>query len=108
VVAGTPFPGWEDACAACVRAHAGLLRDVPLVGWDVAVVDGDGSWSGNGNGSGGGETRTMKNRPLLLEANLSLNFFGDAVARAPYASFLVDFFNALAEREEAALGAAVT
>jgi len=136
VVAGAEFPGWARACAACVRAHGSLLRDVPLVGWDVAVVDDadedkeDGATQpppraghlavAGGRPGGGGaaaadaggaaheprEGDGGRNRPLLLEANLSLNFFGGACDRAAYASFVLDVYAALAETEERALAAA--
>lgn len=94
VVSGRRFPGWEGACRAAVEAHRALLRDVPLVGWDVAVVDGGGGEDGRSGGK--------KNRPLLLEANLSLNFFGGACDRAAYASFCLDAFSALARADESA------
>ena len=103
MVAGRPFPGWADACAACVRAHRELLLDVPLVGWDVAIVDEDQEEEEDEGESGTPRSARpcrRKNRPLLLEANLSLNFFGGPCDRAGYASFVVQTFAALAEAEE--------
>mmetsp|Transcript_33378 Transcript_33378/g.93659 ORF Transcript_33378/g.93659 Transcript_33378/m.93659 type:complete len:437 (-) Transcript_33378:104-1414(-) len=46
----------RDACNICVDAHRRLMPHVPTIGWDVAVAKGHGA--------------------VLLEANLSCNFFG--------------------------------
>merc|ERR1712048_40156 len=61
--------GQEVTCARnavdmCVDAHRRLMPNVPAIGWDVAVAEGHGS--------------------VLLEANLSCNFFGGVYDRQRY------------------------
>lgn len=54
----------RDAVAMCIDAHRRLMPNVPTIGWDVAVAEGDGA--------------------VLLEANLSCNFFGGVYDRQHY------------------------
>jgi hypothetical protein len=61
--------GYELSCAAnavemCVDAHRRLMPNVPAIGWDVGVAEGHGA--------------------VLLEANLSCNFFGGVYDRQKY------------------------
>jgi hypothetical protein len=66
---GQELKGEELACANsatenCIEAHRRLMPNVPVIGWDVAVAEGHGS--------------------VLLEANLSCNFFGGIYDRQRY------------------------
>jgi hypothetical protein len=54
----------SDAVSNCIDAHRRLMPNVPAIGWDVAVAKGHGS--------------------VLLEANLSCNFFGGVYDRQKY------------------------
>merc|ERR1712137_328411 len=54
----------RDAVAICIDAHRRLMPNVPAIGWDVAVAKGHGA--------------------VLLEANLSCNFFGGIYDRQKY------------------------
>jgi hypothetical protein len=62
----------NDAVQMCVEAHRGLMPNVPTIGWDVAVADGHGA--------------------VLLEANLSCNFFGGVYDRQKYLKILDTYF----------------
>ena len=62
----------------CTEAHRLLLPDVPLVGWDVAL--------------------TKEHGPVLLELNISCNFFMGRVDQHAYISFMLDHFNALMKK----------
>lgn len=53
---GTELTCARDAVAICTDAHRRLMPNVPAIGWDVAVAKDHGA--------------------VLLEANLSCNFFG--------------------------------
>jgi hypothetical protein len=54
----------DSATENCIEAHRRLMPNVPVIGWDVAVAEGHGS--------------------VLLEANLSCNFFGGIYDRHRY------------------------
>ena len=60
----------------CTRAHRLLLPSVPLVGWDVAL--------------------TAEHGPVLLELNISCNFFMGAVPMDDYVAFMEDHIDVLA------------
>jgi hypothetical protein len=62
----------QDAVKMCVEAHKSLMPHVPTIGWDVAVADGQGA--------------------VLLEANLSCNFFGGVYDRQKYLKILDTYF----------------
>jgi len=62
----------RDAVKMCIEAHRGLMPNVPTIGWDVAVADGHGA--------------------VLLEANLSCNFFGGVYDRQKYLKILDSYF----------------
>lgn len=67
-VAGEPIPGMAQ-CVELVRtAHLKLMPGVPLVGWDVAITKDHGT--------------------LLLEANLSCNFFRATFDVDQYCAFV--------------------
>ncbi len=55
-----------------------MLKDVPIVGWDVAFTD---------------------NGIYLLEVNLSCNFFKGIFDTSKYFSFLDSYFTALSRAE---------
>jgi hypothetical protein len=61
---GTKLTCASDAVAVCTDAHRRLMPNVPAIGWDVAVSKGHGA--------------------VLLEANLSCNFFGGMYDRQRY------------------------
>jgi hypothetical protein len=52
----------------CTSAHRRLLPSVPIVGWDVAL--------------------TAEHGPVLLELNISCNFFMGDVSEAKYVAFM--------------------
>jgi hypothetical protein len=63
----------KDAVKMCVDAHRELMPNVPTIGWDVAVAKGHG--------------------PVLLEANLSCNFFGGKFDRQLYLRIVDAYFS---------------
>lgn len=70
--------GIDRICALCTDAHKRLLPDVPLVGWDVAL--------------------TAEYSAVLLELNISCNFFLGEVDQEWYTKFMTDFISALSKR----------
>jgi hypothetical protein len=62
----------SDAVAICIDAHRQLMPNVPTIGWDVAVAKEHGA--------------------VLLEANLSCNFFGGIYDRQKYLRIIDTFF----------------
>lgn len=81
VLAGKQLPGAAEARRLCERAHDELMPGVPLAGWDVAFCPPK---------SPGGQPELV-----LLEANLSCNFFRGTVAWEEYASILDEHFAAI-------------
>ena len=67
-VAGEPLEGMPQMVALVTDAHRKLMPRVPLVGWDVAL--------------------TREHGILLLEANLSCNFFRASFDVEAYARFV--------------------
>jgi len=78
---GKSLPGASRAAALCERAHATLMPEVPLAGWDVAFCP---------SKDGGREPDLV-----LLEANLSCNFFRGSIDWEAYADLLDSHFEAL-------------
>jgi len=72
-VAGRRVP-IEAMQRLCIDAHATLLPDVPMAGWDVALTN-----------------KGM----LLLETNLSCNFFRGTFDEDKYFGFVHDYFSML-------------
>jgi len=66
-VTGAVIPDMQGITDMVVGAHAELLADVPLAGWDVALTP---------------------EGPLLLEVNLSCNFFRGSFDAREYWSFV--------------------
>jgi hypothetical protein len=62
----------DSATENCIDAHRRLMPNVPVIGWDVAVAEGHGS--------------------VLLEANLSCNFFGGIYDRQQYLRIVDTYF----------------
>lgn len=62
----------KPAIDACLEAHKRLMPHVPAVGWDVAVTDELGA--------------------VLLEANISCNFFGGEYDRQHYLTVVDTYF----------------
>ena len=71
------MPDMAGICELCTTAHRRLLPDVPLVGWDVAL--------------------TSDRGPVLLELNISCNFFLGHVDEKAYLLFMQDHVYALQE-----------
>jgi len=82
VLRGCQLPGAAAATELCERAHDALMPTVPLAGWDVAFCP-------------------NKARPagppelVLLEANLSCNFFRGSIAWQEYSALLDEHFAAI-------------
>lgn len=74
-VAGESIPNIDECVALVRRAHARLLPNVPLVGWDVAITEEAGT--------------------CLLEANLSCNFFRASFDEKAYFTFVEDVLKAI-------------
>lgn len=72
ILTGKELKCAHDAVDMCVEAHRALMPNVPTIGWDVAVSDGEGA--------------------VLLEANLSCNFFGGVYDRQKYLKILDTYF----------------
>ena len=66
-IAGERVLGLAEASALVTRAHKKLMPGVPLCGWDVAMTEPEGM--------------------LLLEGNLSCNFFRATFDEAAYCAF---------------------
>jgi len=73
---GQIVPQMQASLELCMRAHKELCPSVPLAGWDVVLVDSE---------SGAGVV------PLLLEVNLSCNFFLGSFDEPWYFSFCEDW-----------------
>lgn len=73
-VTGAVIPGLPGVLATVAASHRRLLPEVPLVGWDVALTPAG---------------------PMVLEVNLSCNFFCGAYDRARYVAFASAHFVAL-------------
>lgn len=81
VYPGKVLPGASKAAKLCEEAHQAMMPGVPLAGWDVAFCPPkDGS---------------KEPELVLLEANLSCNFFRGSIAWDDYASLLDEHFQAL-------------
>ncbi|CAD7963814.1 unnamed protein product [Amoebophrya sp. A25] len=92
---GCKIPELEEILSLSRRAHAVLCPEVPLVGWDVALVNGDvvgGQVVLGGNAD-------EKPTPILLEANLSCNFFLGHFPRDYYLEFMRKSFVGLEAAE---------
>lgn len=81
LLTGRRLPGASAAAKLCEEAHDTLMPGVPLAGWDVAFCPPK---------SPGGEPELV-----LLEANLSCNFFRGSIAWEEYASLLDEHFAAI-------------
>merc|ERR1712157_531119 len=76
---GKQIPQMRESLELCQRAHAELCPSVPLAGWDVVLVD---------EKDDGGKLRIA---PLLLEVNLSCNFFLGSFDEPWYFRFCEDW-----------------
>ena len=76
-VTGTKIPDMPGMIAFVEKAHARMMPGVPLAGWDVAYTN-----------------KGM----LLLEANLSCNFFRGSFDKHAYFGFVDEYFTDLAEQ----------
>jgi len=75
---GKQIPQLKESLELCRRAHEELCPSVPLAGWDVVLVDEE----------DGGKMRIA---PLLLEVNLSCNFFLGSFDEPWYFRFCEDW-----------------
>ncbi|CAE7777111.1 unnamed protein product [Symbiodinium sp. CCMP2592] len=79
---GKTLPKVKEALELCERSHEILIPSVPLAGWDVAFVADD-------------ENPSAPASLVLLEANLSCNFFRGTVDWKEYGELLDEHFAAL-------------
>merc|ERR1711862_403477 len=84
-LAGERLPGASAAAALCERAHDTLMPEVPLAGWDVAFCP----------PMHGGAFQGSEPELVLLEANLSCNFFRGTIAWDEYAALIDELFAAI-------------
>merc|ERR1712050_171452 len=75
---GKQIPMLKESLELCKRAHEELCPSAPLAGWDVVLVDEE----------DGGKVRIA---PLLLEVNLSCNFFLGSFDEPWYFRFCEDW-----------------
>jgi hypothetical protein len=80
---GERLPGASAAAALCEDAHTKLMPGVPLAGWDVAFCPPTNGGPGD------------KPELVLLEANLSCNFFRGRIAWDDYSSLIDEHFAAI-------------
>lgn len=78
-ISGTQIPNAQEMVQLVESAHARLLPGVPIVGWDVALTT-DGL--------------------VLLEVNLSCNFFRGSFDKNVYIEFVYDHFKKLEDFEK--------
>jgi hypothetical protein len=71
---GVRIPDWENIKKTVQTAHSRMMPDVPLVGWDVALTD---------------------KGIMLLEVNLSCNFFLASFDVDDYVRLVGDYFHLL-------------
>lgn len=77
---------YEAMRALCVDAHRKMMPDVPLAGWDVALTE-----------DLGGDEEKM----VLLEANLSCNFFRGTFDKGAYFDLVDEYFALLGNSKQA-------
>lgn len=78
IVTGHTVPGMQEAVDMVIKAHMTMMKDVPIVGWDVAFSD---------------------QGIFLLEVNLSCNFFKGRFDVPEYISFVDSYFRMLSSVE---------
>eukprot|EP00659_Diplonema_papillatum_P001112 gene1112-1706_t len=71
-LAGVRLASASSATSMCIEAHRRMMPNVPAIGWDVAMADGEGA--------------------VLLEANLSCNLFGGVYDKSKYVRIMDTFF----------------
>jgi len=79
VITGKRIPDMKEAIDIVTWSHHMLLKDVPLVGWDVAFTS---------------------EGICLLEVNLSCNFFMGTFDKATYFEFINSYWQMLEGREK--------
>jgi len=79
-ISGNVVPDMDKMMNFVRDAHLRMMPHVPLAGWDVAFTD--------------------KGEMLLLEANLSCNFFRGMFNKSWYFKFVEDYFLELESRQE--------
>jgi len=80
---GKQIPQMKESLELCKRAHEELCPSVPLAGWDVVLVDEK------------DEDGKVRIAPLLLEVNLSCNFFLGSFDEPWYYRFCEDWVRSL-------------
>ncbi len=78
-VAETVVPDFSSAIDLVTQAHLKMMRDVPLVGWDVAFTN---------------------EGVFILEVNLSCNFFCAEFDIVDYLAFVANYFRAIEKEED--------
>jgi len=78
-VSGYVVPGMDVAIKTVVSSHFKLLAEVPIVGWDVCFTP---------------------HGIVLLEVNLSCNFFRGSFAVAPYLANIEQYFKTIEKLEK--------
>mmetsp|Transcript_17421 Transcript_17421/g.32871 ORF Transcript_17421/g.32871 Transcript_17421/m.32871 type:complete len:527 (-) Transcript_17421:26-1606(-) len=81
-ITGKKVPDMKKLMNFVSDAHLRMMPHVPLAGWDIAFVGDD-------------------NKMILLEANLSCNFFRGDFDQDAYFKFIEDYFLELEKREKA-------
>jgi hypothetical protein len=118
---GTSTSTIQQCVQLCEDAHRKLCPDVPLCGWDVALVDDDDDTNVTGDTSNAAGDTTPEEgppekakytnynlergedgnnkanslpplKPILLEVNLSCNFFLGSFDRKSYFEFMNSYF----------------
>ena len=74
-ITGVVIPNMKEMMELVRQAHLKLIPHVPLCGWDVAM--------------------TQNHGMLLLEGNLSCNFFRGMFDKPAYFRFMKEYFVAL-------------
>jgi hypothetical protein len=75
-IEGMKWPNVPQMIACVCDAHAKMCPDVPIIGWDVA-------WTNE------------KDALMLLELNISCNFFNGSVEMEDYTDFCYEWFQTL-------------
>lgn len=76
---GKKVPNIHESLRLCKEAHLKLCPNVPLAGWDVALIDDE----------------VAECKPVFLETNLSCNFFLGSFDKPSYYDFVEKFMTKL-------------
>jgi Sugar-transfer associated ATP-grasp len=93
-ITGQVIPGLKQSLQLVIDSHKRLLPHVPLVGWDVALVEGDEDME--------------EQKVALLEVNLSCNFFNGRHDHNKYLDFVIDNYRAMEKVRMGMVGTTTT